>query len=146
MTQVPDPSHPFTHLMAYPAQAMDYCCMGSWVYSFTQGLWITFSWTGSMDSYYREETGIVCISHPAVYRIVIVVSHGQLFWVWLMVFLNWSWELNRNFGVPDPVNDPLFGTEMLDNTISTFSTVQPKNNAPSLLTSIYLLIPIYLIC
>lgn len=34
---------------------------------------------------------------------------------------------------------------MLDNTISTFSTVQPKNCARSLLTSIYLLIPAYLI-
>lgn len=58
-----------------------------------------------------------------------------------LVFSDWSWKLNRNFGVLDPINDHLFATELLDNTISNFSTVEPKNSASLLLTCIYLLIP-----
>lgn len=59
-----------------------------------------------------------------------------------MVFSDWSWELNGNSGVPDLVSNYLFGTEMLDNTISSIRTVQPKNSVPSLLISIYLLFTI----
>lgn len=122
-----------------------YCCMGTRVYSFTQGLVDNFFLNWDYWFILQRSNGIVCISHPAMCATVIFVPHGQLFWDWSLVFSDWSRELNRNFGVPYPISDHLFGTETLDNTISTFSTVQPKNRAPSLFTSTHLLIPIYLI-